>query len=102
MNNLEHADKVCEVDLISLEDLNHLRKLGFKLIPLREDSKTPNVPSTNDIYNNLEYWSEDTLRSKHHLFRNVATTFGMCHSKDKDGRDLYLNVLDIDSFRKVS
>lgn len=58
---------------------------------------TPNVPSTNDIYNNPEFWSEDTLRSKHHLFHNVATTFGKSHIKDEDGSDLYLNELDIDS-----
>jgi hypothetical protein len=98
MDNFEQeADKPCEVSLIPLEDLRNYDHLGFKLIPLREDSMTPNVPSTNDIYNNLEYWSEDTLRSKHHLFHNVATTFGKSHVKDEDGRDLYLNELDIDS-----
>jgi hypothetical protein len=98
MDNLEsQAHKSSEVDRVPLEDLTNHDRLGFKLIPLREDSMTPNVPSTNEIYNNPEYWSEDSLRSKHHLFHNVATTFGKSQIKDEDGSDLYLNELDIDS-----
>ena len=99
MDNLEsQTHKSSEVvNLIPVEDLINLYQLGFKLIPLRVDSKTPNVPSTNDIYNNLEYWSQDRLRNERYLFYNVATTFGKSHIKDEDGGDLYLNELDIDS-----
>ena len=98
MDNLEsQTHKSSEVNRVPLEDLINHDGLGFKLIPLKEDSMTPNVPSTNEIYNNPEYWSEDTLRNKYYLFHNVATTFGKSHIKDEDGRDFYLNMLDIDS-----
>ena len=71
MYNLdEETNKSCE-----LEDLFNLDQLGFKIIPLRENSVTPNVPSTNDIYNNPQYWSEAKIRRDHHLFQNVATRF---------------------------
>ncbi len=94
-NSAEQQNKSCE--LVPLQDLRNLIEIGFPIIPLRQDSKTPNVHSTNDIYNNPGYWSEDRLRNSHHLFHNVATLFGKSHIKDKDGRDVFLNELDIDS-----
>ena len=85
------------ISLAYLEDLFNLDQLGFKIIPLREDSVTPNVPSTNDIYNNPQYWSEAKIRRDHHLFHGVATVFGKSRIKDESGKDLYLNAIDIDS-----
>lgn len=98
MDNLvKEQHKAYELARIPIDNLNDLYKLGFKLIPLRQDSKTPNISSTNDIYNNPKYWSEEKLRNNHHLFYNVATVFGKSHIIDADGNDLYLNVLDVDS-----
>jgi hypothetical protein len=37
------------------------------------------------------------LRKESWRFHNLATTFGKTHLKDKQGNDLYLNKLDIDS-----
>ena len=39
----------------------------------------------------------ERLRKNSHLFYNVATIFGKSHIKDKDGNDIFLNCLDIDS-----
>jgi hypothetical protein len=83
--------------LVPVEDLLNLYRLGFKPIPLRQDSKIPNVPSTNDIYNNSEYWTEQKLQKDYHLFYNVATALGLSHVKDESGKSLFLNVIDIDS-----
>jgi hypothetical protein len=97
MYNLEQdANKSCQPG-VPFEDLQNLDRVGFKLIPLREDSVTPNVPSTNDIYNNSEYWTEKKLQKDHHLFYNVATALGKSHVKDESGKNLFLNVIDIDS-----
>jgi hypothetical protein len=98
MDNLaEEQHKSYELTRIPLRDLNNLDGLGFKLIPLRQDSTTPNIPSTNIICNDPDYWSEEKLRDNHHLFHNVATVFGKSHIKDQNGDDLYLNAFDIDS-----
>ena len=94
-NRAEQENKSCE--LVTLQDLRNLIKLGFPILPLRQDSKTPNVHSTNDIYNNPEYWTEEKLRSDQCLFYGVATLLGKSHVKDIDGQDLFLNVIDIDS-----
>ena len=76
MYNLDQeTNKSCE-----LEGLFNLDQVGFKIIPLREDSVTPNVPSTNDIYNNPEYWSETKIRRDHHLILKC------CHSFRKEPR----------------
>jgi hypothetical protein len=97
MYNLEQdANKSCEPKVL-FEDLQNLDRVGFKLIPLREDSVTPSVQSTNDIYNNSEYWTEKKLQKDHHLFYNVATALGKSHVKDESGKNLFLNVIDIDS-----
>jgi hypothetical protein len=103
---------------IDVKILIELHKIGFKLVPLGEDGKTPNVSSlltpeerhksieqSNDgrehpinyIYNDPEFWNEERLKGEAWRFENVGTTFGKTHLKDKDGNDLYLNLLDIDS-----
>jgi hypothetical protein len=53
-----------------------LHNIGFKLVPLAEDSKTPCVPSTNEIYNNPDYWNAEKLVQESYKFRNAATLFG--------------------------
>jgi hypothetical protein len=96
MYNLEQdANKSSELR-VPFRDLQNLDRVGFKLIPLREDSVTPSVKS-NDIYNNSEYWTEKKLQKDHHLFYNVATVLGKSHVKDESGKNLFLNVIDIDS-----
>lgn len=96
-SSAEQQHKSYELNHVSAEELINLYNLGFNIIPLKQDSQTPNVHSTNDIYNNPGYWSDDKLRNSRHLFYNVATLSGKSYAKDKDGRDLYLNGLDIDS-----
>ena len=91
-NCAEQQLKSCELD-----DLLNFDTLGFKLIPLKHDSQIPNIQSTNDIYNNPNYWFEEKLRSNQHLFHNVATLLGKSRIKDIDSTDLYLNGIDIDS-----
>jgi hypothetical protein len=96
MNNIvEGPNKSSE--LIPFVDLQNLKRIGYKLVPLRQDSVTPDVPSTNDIYNNPEFWSDERLQKDHHRFYGVATLLGKSHTKDESGNDLYLNVVDIDS-----
>jgi Bifunctional DNA primase/polymerase, N-terminal len=96
MYNLEEeSNKSCGLDLD--KHVMPLFQLGFNTIPLRQDSVTPNIPSTNDIYNNPESLTEERLRKNRHSFHNIATIFGKSHSKDKDGKDQFLNCLDIDS-----
>jgi putative DNA primase/helicase len=92
--------------------------MGFKLVPICDDGKTPNVnglltpeeqlksikesktgkvePVTY-IYNHPEFWTEERLRREAYRFKNVATLPGKTHLKTKDGNPLYLNILDIDS-----
>src|SRR6266545_1071736 len=77
---------------VLVEDHN----IGFKLVPLAEDAKTPAVESTREIYDNPNYWSYEKLVQESYRFKNVATCFGRTHLKDEQG-DLYLNCLDIDS-----
>lgn len=55
-NRAEQQNKYCELD-----DLRNLDKLGFKLISLKQDPKTPNIQSTNDIYN-IPYWASNSRR----------------------------------------
>ncbi|PWU81436.1 MAG: hypothetical protein DLM72_07010 [Candidatus Nitrosopolaris wilkensis] len=69
---------------------------GLKLVPLRDDAKTPNIKSWRPIYDNPNYWTEDKLRKESHRFVNVATCFGKTIN-DKQGLDTYLPELDIDS-----
>jgi hypothetical protein len=71
--------------------------MGFKLIPLAEDAKTPTVKATNEIYVDPKYWMTEKIERENYRFKNVATTFGITNIKDEEGRDLYLNECDIDS-----
>ncbi len=76
--------------VISLEVLLRYHNLGFKLVPIGIDSRTPTIKSTNQIYENPDYWSPDKIAQEHNKFKNVATTFGKSHIKDENGEDLYL------------
>ena len=90
---------------------------GFKLVPIGNDGVTPNVSGlltpeeqlismkesksgkvepVNYIYNYPEFWTEARIKKEAYRFINVATTYGKTHLKDDDGKDLYLNELDID------
>ncbi len=71
-----------------------LHNLGFKLVPLSTDGKTP-VMAWTSIYD--DSWQKEGLTKHYTHFSNVATCFGKSHVKDQDDRDLYLNCLDIDS-----
>ena len=84
-------------ELIPIEILLRNDSIGFRIIPIDINSKTPAIKSTNEIYENPNYWTEQKLKLEHHRFRNVATTFGKTHVKDVNGEDLYLHGLDIDS-----
>lgn len=93
-------------------------KMGFKLVPICEDGVTPNVSGlltleeqlisiqeskngkvepVNYINNHPEFWAEERLRKEAYRFKNVATLPGETRLKTKDGKPLYLNILDIDS-----
>ncbi|CAN5359959.1 hypothetical protein BH18THE2_BH18THE2_37200 [soil metagenome] len=93
MTNWGGSDKT----IISLASLIELHNIGFKLIPLAEDVKTPTVNSTNEIFSNPNYWTAQKIEQEYYRFKNVATTYGKTHVKDEQGRELYLNELDIDS-----
>jgi putative DNA primase/helicase len=71
-----------------------LHKIGFKVVPLGPDGKTP-IIGWSPIYD--VGWNQHELSQKFGLFNNIATCFGKSHLKDDEGRDLYLNCLDIDS-----
>jgi P4 family phage/plasmid primase-like protien len=103
---------------IDVKNLVNLHSLGFKLVPLAQDGKTPNVADlltpkekqnsieesadgkehpVNYIYNHPDFWNEERLEREAWRFNAVATTFGKTRLKDDNGNDLYLNQLDIDS-----
>ncbi len=77
-------------DNIPTEELLKLHEIGFKLVPLSHDAKTPAIEWT-PIYENPDYWTLEKLMGESHRFNNVATTFG------KTRHGLYLYELDIDS-----
>jgi DNA polymerase elongation subunit (family B) len=75
-------------------------RMGFRLVPVGDDSKTPNVASTNEIYNNPNYWTEEKLIEDCSKFSNIATTFGVTYTPEIDSTEnkrVYLHCLDIDS-----
>ncbi|MGI0013096.1 MAG: phage/plasmid primase, P4 family [Nitrososphaera sp.] len=82
------TDTVRPATILSLHDL------GFKLVPLSNDAKKP-VMAWTPIYD--QGWEKEELSQSYGTFANVATCFGKSQLKDQDGRDLYLNCLDIDS-----
>jgi hypothetical protein len=82
--------------MILLETIFSYWKIGFKLVPLDEISKSPIIPWSK-IYDNPDFWSIEKIREYTDKFYNVATTFGKSHPKDAAGEELYLHCLDIDS-----
>ena len=101
---------------ITLEELQHLHQLGFKLVPLGviettdpdTGQKTANhfqnikggkePLDTDQIYENPQYWiAVRSLEAEAWRFKDVATYFAETHNKDAEGRTLYLNGCDIDS-----
>src|SRR5919197_4768830 len=100
--------------MVAVEVLINLHKIGFKLVPVGEDRKTPNVSGlltpeetqrsieesddgkehpVNYIYGHPDFWNEERLKRQASRFNNVATTFGKTRLKDENGSDLYLNQL---------
>jgi P4 family phage/plasmid primase-like protien len=79
---------------ISAQHLISLHNAGFKLIPL--DGENGSHEPWTPIYEDAYYWTSEKLRKEAPKFRNVATCFGTTR-KDKEGNELYLNCLDIDS-----
>ena len=73
------------------ETLIKYSRMGFKPIPLA-------VSSTNEIYNNPDYWTAEKLRQNYWRSSNIATTFGIIQTIHGNENDkLYLHCLDIDS-----
>src|SRR5947208_1726990 len=79
-----------EYNFIRPETLLDLYDIGFKLVPLAEDRKTP-VIKTTPIYENPNYWTPEKLVQEAYSFKNVATVFGQNITGN------FLNELDIDS-----
>ena len=103
---------------ISLAILIQYHQMGFKLVPLGDDGKIPNVSGllnpearqksieeskngkeepVNYVYNHPEFWNEERIKKEAYRFKNVATALGKTHLKRDDGSPLYINALDIDS-----
>jgi P4 family phage/plasmid primase-like protien len=103
---------------IPLSILIQYHQMGFKLVPLGDNGKIPNVSGllnpkerqqsieesnygkeepVNYIYNQPEFWNEERIKKEAYRFKNVATALGKTHLKSDDGSPLYLNALDIDS-----
>jgi hypothetical protein len=82
---------------VPVEILLAYNTIGFKVVPLAGDSKTPLVKSTNEVYANPSLWTPEKIEQESYKFNNVATTLGNTSIKVENGEDLYLNVLDIDS-----
>jgi P4 family phage/plasmid primase-like protien len=88
-------DNPIDDSALTVEGLIKLHDIGFKLIPLDDNGKA--VESWTPVYENPKYWSPERLARESHKFKNIATCFGKSHLKDEQGKDLYLNCLDIDS-----
>jgi putative DNA primase/helicase len=82
-------------DNIQPDELINLLNIGFKPVPLDENNRE--VGAWTPIYENPDYWTDERLKQQAYKFKNVATVFGKAHKKDEEGRNLYLNCLDIDS-----
>jgi mRNA-degrading endonuclease RelE of RelBE toxin-antitoxin system len=77
---------------INQEKLLALHRIGFKLVPISEDAVSPTISWTKVFEGG---WDESELTRVE--FPNVATCFGRTHLKDKDGGELFLNCMDVDS-----
>jgi P4 family phage/plasmid primase-like protien len=105
-------------NFIPVVEIKKLHEMGFILVPLSEDGKTPNTfgllteeeieksieesvdgkeHPVNYIHNHPEFWNEQRIEEEKWRFKNVATILGKTHLRDQDGLQLYLNALDIDS-----
>lgn len=84
-------------NVISIGILLGYNTIGFKVVPLGANSKTPAIKSTTEIYNDCTYWTTELIKQEHYRFKNVATTFGKTFIKDEKGEYLYLYGLDVDS-----
>ncbi len=84
-------------DIIRPATLISLYNLGFNLVPLSENHKP--VVDWSSVYGNPGYWKIENFdnQATYSKFINVASTLGKTHIKDIENRDLYLQVLDIDS-----
>jgi P4 family phage/plasmid primase-like protien len=82
-------------DNIQPDELINLHNIGFKPVPLDENNRE--VGAWTPIYENPDYWTHERLKQQAYKFKNIATVFGKSYIKDDEGRDLYLNCLDIDS-----
>jgi DNA replicative helicase MCM subunit Mcm2 (Cdc46/Mcm family)/DNA polymerase elongation subunit (family B) len=87
----------CDDIGLNPERLQSLHNLGFKLVPLNAEGE-PSVPWT-PIYEKIDYWKESDFTNLAIIpkFKNVASTAGKTHLRDDQGKELYLNVLDVDS-----
>jgi putative DNA primase/helicase len=84
-----------EESTLSSDVLTKLKNMGFKLIPLNENNRA--IEPWAPIYDNPNYWTPEKIVEESYKFKNVATCFGKTHLRDTEGRELYLNCLDIDS-----
>src|SRR3954463_5525758 len=88
-----HSKTIPSSHLMTLYDL------GFKLVPLSENH-VPAIKEWSPIYDNPDYWTKERFNEpiEHSRFTNVASTVGITHIKDSvENKDLYLQVLDVDS-----
>ena len=69
---------------IPLKTLLSYQAIGFKIIPLAQDAKTPTVKTTNEIYIDPKYWTAEKIQSENYRFKNVSTTFGITSIKDEE------------------
>jgi hypothetical protein len=79
-------------NVIPIRTLLGYNTIGFKVVPLGTDSKTPAIKSTTEIYDDYEYWTTELIKEEHYRFKNVATTFGKTSIKDEKGEYLYLEI----------
>jgi len=77
------------------DELVNLLEIGLKPIPL--NPKHEPVINWGKIYDDPQYWIPESIRADHSKFSNVATAMGPTHIKDKDGQNLNVNCLDVDS-----
>lgn len=103
---------------IPVAEIKRLHEIGFILVPLLDDGKTPNTHGlltederqksilesedglehpVNYVVNHPDFWNDQRIEKEKTRFRNVATLLGRTHLRDPDSRTLYVNALDIDS-----
>jgi replicative DNA helicase Mcm len=84
-------------EVIPSSTLSSLYELGFKLVPLYEN----HVPAIawRDIYDSPDHWQVEKFRDPivYSKFKNIASTVGKTHIKDPENKELFIQVLDVDS-----